>query len=145
MLKRYGEKALEESAARADELALAGDDHGATTWRRIMAAVTELANKIPLARYAAAGLARREAAERSAHRLLMEADLARETGHASNRDLARALNERGIPTPRGGDACTHTTVARLLDRTAIRAGLLNSLHTTLLAAGAINSGRKVYH
>jgi hypothetical protein len=47
MLKRYGEKALEESAARADELALAGDDDGATTWRRILAAVTELANKIP--------------------------------------------------------------------------------------------------
>jgi len=46
MLKCYGEKALEESAARADELALAGDDDGATTWRRIMAAVTELANKI---------------------------------------------------------------------------------------------------
>jgi len=47
VLKRYGEKALEESAARADELALAGDDDGATIWRRIMAAVTELANKIP--------------------------------------------------------------------------------------------------
>jgi hypothetical protein len=28
MLKRYGEKALDESAARADELALAGDDDG---------------------------------------------------------------------------------------------------------------------
>ena len=39
--------ALEESAARADEFALAGDDDGATSWRRIMAAVTELANKIP--------------------------------------------------------------------------------------------------
>ena len=47
MLKRYGERALEESAARADELALAGDDDGATTWRRIMAAVTQLANKTP--------------------------------------------------------------------------------------------------
>jgi hypothetical protein len=47
MLKRYGGKALEESAARADELAHAGDDDRATTWRRIMAAVTELANKIP--------------------------------------------------------------------------------------------------
>ena len=47
MLKR---KALEESAARADELALAGDADGATTWRRIVAAVTELANKVPLAR-----------------------------------------------------------------------------------------------
>jgi hypothetical protein len=29
MLKRYGDKALEESTARADELALAGDDEGA--------------------------------------------------------------------------------------------------------------------
>jgi hypothetical protein len=47
MLKRYGEKALGESAARADELALAGDDDGATTWRRIMAGVTEFGNKIP--------------------------------------------------------------------------------------------------
>jgi hypothetical protein len=47
VLKRYDEKAPEESAAQADELALAGDDDGATTWRRIMAAVTELANKIP--------------------------------------------------------------------------------------------------
>src|ERR1700733_13581904 len=40
MLKCCGEKALEESAARADELELAGDDDGVTTWRRIMAAVT---------------------------------------------------------------------------------------------------------
>jgi hypothetical protein len=47
LLKRYGEKALDESAARADELTLAGDDDGATTWRRIMAAVTQLANKTP--------------------------------------------------------------------------------------------------
>jgi len=34
MLKRYGEKALEESAVRADELTLAGDDDGAATWHR---------------------------------------------------------------------------------------------------------------
>jgi hypothetical protein len=47
MIKRHGEKALDESAARADELALAGDDDGATTWRRIMAAVTQLANETP--------------------------------------------------------------------------------------------------
>ena len=47
MLERYGEKALDESAARADELALAGDSDGAATWRRIMSAVTELANKTP--------------------------------------------------------------------------------------------------
>jgi hypothetical protein len=47
MLKRYGERALEESAARADERALAGDDDGAVTWRRIIAALTQLANKTP--------------------------------------------------------------------------------------------------
>jgi hypothetical protein len=35
MLKRYGDKALDESAMRADELAAGGDHDGATTWRRI--------------------------------------------------------------------------------------------------------------
>jgi hypothetical protein len=40
MLKRYGEKALEESATRAAELAEA-------TWRRITTAVEQLANNIP--------------------------------------------------------------------------------------------------
>jgi hypothetical protein len=44
---RYGDNALEESAARANELALASDDDGAATWRRIMAAVKQLANKTP--------------------------------------------------------------------------------------------------
>lgn len=34
MLKRYGDKALEESAARADELAAQNDYHGQATWRR---------------------------------------------------------------------------------------------------------------
>jgi len=38
---------LEESAVRADELALADDDAVGATWRRIMSAVTELANQIP--------------------------------------------------------------------------------------------------
>jgi hypothetical protein len=47
MLKRYRDKALEETAARADELSLTGDDDGAATWRRIMAAVAELANTTP--------------------------------------------------------------------------------------------------
>jgi hypothetical protein len=47
MIKRYGDNALEETAARANELALAGDDAGAATWRRIMAAVTQLANNAP--------------------------------------------------------------------------------------------------
>jgi hypothetical protein len=47
MLKRYGDKAPEESAARADELAAAGDDDGAMTWRRITDAVRQLANNTP--------------------------------------------------------------------------------------------------
>jgi hypothetical protein len=47
MLKRYGDKALEESSARAEELAFAGDDNGAAVWRRITAAVAQLANTTP--------------------------------------------------------------------------------------------------
>ena len=47
MLKRYGDKALEESATRADELAAAGDGNGAAVWRRITAAVGQLANNTP--------------------------------------------------------------------------------------------------
>jgi hypothetical protein len=46
MLKRYGHKALEESAIRADEFAAAGDHEGAAIWRRITAAVEELANDL---------------------------------------------------------------------------------------------------
>jgi hypothetical protein len=47
MLKRYADKALEQSALRAEKLVSAGDDEGAATWRRIMDAVTHLENKTP--------------------------------------------------------------------------------------------------
>ena len=47
MIKRYGEKAVEQNATRADELAAAGDHDGAATWRRITAAVAQLANNTP--------------------------------------------------------------------------------------------------
>jgi hypothetical protein len=47
MLKHYGDKALEESAARVDEPAAAGDDNGEATWRRITDAVAQLANTTP--------------------------------------------------------------------------------------------------
>jgi hypothetical protein len=47
MLKRYGDKALEESAARVDELATAGDDDGVAVWRRISDAIGQLANTTP--------------------------------------------------------------------------------------------------
>jgi hypothetical protein len=47
MLKRYGDKALEESVARAEELAVQEDHNGAAVWRRITAAVDQLANQTP--------------------------------------------------------------------------------------------------
>ena len=47
MLKRYGDEALKECAARADELVAAGDDNGAAVWRRITTAVADLANTTP--------------------------------------------------------------------------------------------------
>ena len=47
MVKRYGDKALKESSSRADELTAAGDHQGADTWRRIAAAIIQLANDTP--------------------------------------------------------------------------------------------------
>ena len=47
MLKRYGEKALEESAARADELFAEQDHDGAAVWRLIIDAIGQLANTTP--------------------------------------------------------------------------------------------------
>jgi hypothetical protein len=50
MLRRYGEKALEESAARADELTAQDDYNGQVVSRRITDAVTQLANMKPAGR-----------------------------------------------------------------------------------------------
>ena len=50
MLKRYGEEALDESVARADELAAQDDYNGAAVWRRITDAVRQLANTTPSGR-----------------------------------------------------------------------------------------------
>jgi hypothetical protein len=47
MLKRYRDKALEQSITRANELAADGDHAGADTWRRITTAVEQLANITP--------------------------------------------------------------------------------------------------
>jgi hypothetical protein len=47
MLKRYGDKALEESAARAGDLAAQDDFNCAAVWRRITDAVGQLANETP--------------------------------------------------------------------------------------------------
>ena len=40
----------------------------------------------------------------------------KQEGVATFQGLARALSERGVPTPRGGANWTHTTVARVLGR-----------------------------
>src|SRR3954470_13652295 len=61
---------------------------------------------------AAAAQARRDAAERAAHRLALEVERLQAEGALSNAAIARALTERGVPTPRGRTAWTHTTVAR---------------------------------
>lgn len=42
-----GDKALEQSDRRVDELTAAGDHDGADTWRRITTAVEQLANTTP--------------------------------------------------------------------------------------------------
>jgi DNA invertase Pin-like site-specific DNA recombinase len=65
---------------------------------------------------AAAAQARREAAERAAHRLALEVERLRAEGVVAHAAIARALNKCGVPTPRGGTAWTHTTVARLQAR-----------------------------
>jgi DNA invertase Pin-like site-specific DNA recombinase len=65
----------------------------------------------------AATLARGRAAAQVAHRLLIEVDRLRDAGPTSRQALARTLTERGVPAPRGGKTWTHTTVARLLERT----------------------------
>jgi DNA invertase Pin-like site-specific DNA recombinase len=65
-----------------------------------------------------AAVARRVAAERAAHRLLLEVNRLRDAGVTTRHALARALTERGVPTPRDGKVWTHTTVGRLLARAA---------------------------
>ena len=47
MLKRFGDSAPRESAARAGNLETEGDRDGAATWRRITDAVEQLANTTP--------------------------------------------------------------------------------------------------
>lgn len=69
----------------------------------------------------AASVARREAAERAAYRLLLEVERLKEAGIDSMQGLARGLTEREVPTPRGSTIWTHTTVGRLLKRTGTQA------------------------
>jgi DNA invertase Pin-like site-specific DNA recombinase len=68
---------------------------------------------------AAAALVRRVAAERAAHRLALDVERLRAEGVTGQAAIARALTERGVPTPSGGGFWTHTTVARVLARAAV--------------------------
>src|SRR4029077_5475624 len=65
MLKRYGDKALEESATRADELFAQDDYNGAAVWRRITDAVGQLANQTPAGPLHCPASSRRAAGRRS--------------------------------------------------------------------------------
>jgi DNA invertase Pin-like site-specific DNA recombinase len=65
----------------------------------------------------AASLARRQAADRAAHRLLLEVERLWESVVTSRQALARTLTGRRVPAPQGGETWTHTTVGRLLART----------------------------
>ena len=67
---------------------------------------------------AAAANARGEVADTAAHRLWFEIERLRSAGVSTMVGLARALTERGVPSPRGGAVWTHTTVARLVARVA---------------------------
>jgi DNA invertase Pin-like site-specific DNA recombinase len=67
---------------------------------------------------AAAARARREKAERAAHRLGLKLVRLSTEGVAGHAAMARTLNAHAVPTPRGGGAWTHATVARILERMA---------------------------
>jgi DNA invertase Pin-like site-specific DNA recombinase len=65
---------------------------------------------------AAATLARREAAHRAAHRLMVEMEALAAEGNTSLASLAGALTKRRVPTPGGHSSWTHTTVQRIFTR-----------------------------
>ncbi|HEY8614072.1 MAG TPA: recombinase family protein [Roseomonas sp.] len=65
---------------------------------------------------AAAAQARQDEAARTAHRLALELEALRGEGITTNAGMARALMEKGVPTPRGSATWTHTTVARVVER-----------------------------
>jgi len=65
---------------------------------------------------AAATRTRREAAQRAAHRLALEVERLHAEGIVGHAEMARILTARGVQTPGGSAAWTHTTVARVLQR-----------------------------
>ena len=67
---------------------------------------------------AAAATAREEVAKRAAHRLALELAALPAEGIHSNAGLAATFTARGVPSPRGSGTWTHTTVARVLAKSA---------------------------
>ena len=65
---------------------------------------------------ALAARTRQLVADTTAHRLWLEIERLRAGGVMTLVGLAKALTERGVPTPSLGQSWTHTTVARLLAR-----------------------------
>jgi DNA invertase Pin-like site-specific DNA recombinase len=63
-----------------------------------------------------ASQARRETAQRAAHRLALEVERVHDEGIEGQAAQARILTERGVPTPRGEGFWTHTAVARVMAR-----------------------------
>ena len=66
---------------------------------------------------AAAAVCRAARADQTAHRLWFEIERLRGEGISTLAGLAYALTKQGVMSPRGGTKWTHTTVARLLERT----------------------------
>jgi DNA invertase Pin-like site-specific DNA recombinase len=73
---------------------------------------------------AAAAQSRVQAANQTAHRLMLEVEQLRAAGVTTLKGLARGLTEQGVPTPRAGSAWTHTTLARLMARAANESPIL---------------------
>jgi DNA invertase Pin-like site-specific DNA recombinase len=65
-----------------------------------------------------AAQARRQAAERAAHRLVLEIERLRIEGIEGHAALGRALNARCVPTPGRTGTWTHAAVSRVIQRAA---------------------------
>ncbi|MBR0648757.1 recombinase family protein [Roseomonas terrae] len=68
----------------------------------------------------AAARARRKLAAQTAHRLHLQIGEPHPGDVPSFSAMARSLNERGVPTPKGTGAWTHTSVARIVRRISYR-------------------------
>ena len=79
--------------------------------------------------------------------MLLDIDAIRGADQVSNRDVARALDDRDVRTPSGGGVWTHTTVGRLLARAGMErfatlgdAGILRQSAATI--SGSAGIGRR---